>query len=81
MLHANLLGARRGRQRAAGGLGLNAVALAEDGKSNQDGKKKAATSKNAHGVSFGYYRPWPGGLGKSVAQVSGDRDQGHPAEL
>jgi hypothetical protein len=44
MLHANLFGARRGEQRAAGGLCGNAVALAENGKANQNGKKKAATA-------------------------------------
>jgi hypothetical protein len=36
MLHANLFGVRRGGQRAAGGLGLNAIALTEEGKTNQD---------------------------------------------
>jgi hypothetical protein len=44
MLHANLFGARRGRQRTASGLGLNAIAQAEEGKANQNGKKKAATA-------------------------------------
>jgi hypothetical protein len=37
MFHANLFGARRGRQRVAGGLGLNAIALAEESKANQNG--------------------------------------------
>jgi hypothetical protein len=63
MLHANLFGARRGGQQAAGGLGLNAIALAEEGNANQNGKKYSATSENSHGVSFGYYRPWLAGWG------------------